>query len=112
MLLLEGIVFYNYTTPEFNVYVCQLPFRALTVYYTWKCIKNNNQSDWILLGLFAGLGFLSHYLFAYLILAVGILFIYQIKDKKINYNYFIQIFIFLIITSPHLFWLIDKQKKF
>ena len=109
VLLLEGIVFYNYTTPEFNVYVCQLPFRALTVYYSWKCIKNNNQSDWILLGLFAGLGFLSHYLFAYLILAVGILFIYQIKDKKINYNYFIPIFIFLIIISPHLFWLIDNN---
>ena len=109
VLLLEGIVFYNYTTPEFNVYVCQLPFRALTVYYSWKCIKNNNQSDWILLGLFAGLGFLSHYLFAYLILAVGIFFIYQIKDKKINYNYLIPVFIFLIIISPHLLWLIDNN---
>ena len=26
VLLLEGIYFYNYTTPEFNVYVCELPF--------------------------------------------------------------------------------------
>jgi len=30
VLLLEGIYFYNYTTPEFNVYVCELPFWALT----------------------------------------------------------------------------------
>ena len=33
VLLLEGIVFYNYTSPEFNVYVCQLPFRIISVYY-------------------------------------------------------------------------------
>jgi len=31
ILLLEGIFFYNFTTPEFNVNVCQLPFWALTV---------------------------------------------------------------------------------
>ena len=32
VLLLEGIYFYNFTTPEFNVNVCQIPFWALTVY--------------------------------------------------------------------------------
>jgi hypothetical protein len=36
ILLLEGIYFYNFTTPEFNVNVCQLPFWSLTVYYSWK----------------------------------------------------------------------------
>ena len=36
VLLLEGIYFYNFTTPEFNVNVCQLPFWALCVYYSWK----------------------------------------------------------------------------
>ena len=35
VLLLEGIYFYNFTTPEFNVNVCQLPFWALCVYYSW-----------------------------------------------------------------------------
>ena len=31
VLLLETIYFYNYTTPEFNVNVCQLPFWSLVV---------------------------------------------------------------------------------
>ena len=31
LLLLEGIYFYNFTTPEFNVNVCQLPFWSLSV---------------------------------------------------------------------------------
>ena len=36
VLLIEAIYFYNFTTPEFNVNVCQLPFWSLTVYYSWK----------------------------------------------------------------------------
>ena len=35
IFLLEGIFFYNFTTPEFNVNVCQLPFWLLTVYFSW-----------------------------------------------------------------------------
>ena len=58
VLLLECIYFYNFTTPEFNVNVAQLPFWALTVYYTWKCIKHDRAPDYVFLGLFAGLGIL------------------------------------------------------
>ena len=39
VLLLEGIYFYNFTTPEFNVNVCQIPFWVLTVYYSWKILS-------------------------------------------------------------------------
>ena len=39
VFLLEGIYFYNFTTPEFNVNVCQLPFWSLTVFFCWKGIK-------------------------------------------------------------------------
>ena len=41
VLLLEGIYFYNFTTPEFNVNVCQMPFWALSVFYCWKGFKSN-----------------------------------------------------------------------
>ena len=49
VLLLEGIYFYNFTTPEFNVNVAQLPFWALTVYYTWRCIKYDKSIDYVFL---------------------------------------------------------------
>ena len=39
VLLLEGIYFYNFTTPEFNVNVCLMPFWSLTVLYIWKGYK-------------------------------------------------------------------------
>ena len=87
VLLLEGIYFYNFTTPEFNVNVAQLPFWALTVYYTWKCIKYDKVTDYIFLGLFAGLGILSKYLFIYLIVGIKFVFIYFLrKGKKSNFH--------------------------
>ena len=58
ILLLEGIYFYNYTTPEFNVYVSELPFWALTVYYCWKGFEKNDYASWLLFGFFYGLGVL------------------------------------------------------
>ena len=54
VLLLEGIYFYNFTTPEFNVNVCLMPFWSLTVLYLWKGYKDNKIIDWLLLCLFAG----------------------------------------------------------
>ena len=42
VLLLEGIYFYNFTTPEFNVNVCLIPFWSLTVYYFWCGIAYNS----------------------------------------------------------------------
>ena len=86
IFLLEGIYFYNFTTPEFNVNVCQLPFWALTVYYCWKGIKKNNIYDWLLFGLFAALGVLSKYLFIYLLVAIDVFFIYLIIYKKFNFK--------------------------
>ena len=53
VLLLEGIYFYNFTTPEFNVNVCIMPFWSLTALYLWKGFKNNKTIDWFLVGLFA-----------------------------------------------------------
>ena len=109
VLLLEGIYFYNFTTPEFNVNVCQLPFWALTVYYCWKGINKNDISSWLLLGLFAGLGILSKYLFIYLLIAIDIFFIYLIINKKFNFKCLISLTSFFIILIPHLVWLVDNN---
>ena len=110
ILLLEGIYFHNFTTPEFNVYVCQLPFRALTVYFCWRGFKNNDALSWLLFGAFAALGFLSHYLFLYLLIALIIFFIIiLIQKKKLDLKYFIPGTVFLILILPHLIWLMENN---
>ncbi len=109
VLLLEGIYFYNFTTPEFNVNVCQLPFWSLTVYYCWKGINQNNITNWLLFGLFAACGVLSKYLFVYLLVAIVIFFIYLINKKKFNSKCLVSLISFFVILSPHLIWLFDNN---
>jgi 4-amino-4-deoxy-L-arabinose transferase-like glycosyltransferase len=110
VLLLEGIYFYNYTTPEFNVNVCQLPFWAGTVYFCWKSINTNSFKNWVLFGFFAGLGFLSKYLFIYLLFALAIFIIRKmIKEKKFNPYILVSLSIFFLIITPHLLWLIQNN---
>ena len=109
ILLLEGIYFYNYTTPEFNVNVCLMPFWALTILYLWKGLKQNKTADWLLAGLFAGFGFLSKYLFIYLGLAIDIFLFYMIYKKKIDFKCIVSIVPFFIVILPHLIWLTQND---
>ena len=114
VFLLEGIYFYNFTTPEFNVNVCQLPFWSLTVYYAWKIYnqKEINVLDCVYLGLFGAIGFLSKYLFLYLLISIFLLFIYQVfikKNKKFDFKYLISIEVFIVLLVPHLIWLYNND---
>ena len=109
VLLLEGIYFYNFTTPEFNVNVAQLPFWALTVYYTWRCVKYDKAIDYVFLGLFAGLGILSKYLFIYLIIGIKLVFFYFLKKGIKFSHFFIAGPITLLIILPHLIWLTENN---
>jgi 4-amino-4-deoxy-L-arabinose transferase-like glycosyltransferase len=114
VLLIEAIYFYNFTTPEFNVNVCQLPFWSLTVYFSWKIYtsKEIKFTDCFLVGLFAAFGFLSKYLFVYLLASIDLLFIYLIfikKDRKFDFKYLITLEVFLIILVPHLIWLSNNE---
>ena len=114
VLLIEAIFFYNFTTPEFNVNVCQLPFWSLTVYYSWKIYSGKEIKflDCFLVGLFAAFGFLSKYLFIYLLASVDLLFIYLIffkKERKFDFKYLITLEVFLVVLVPHLIWLNNNE---
>ena len=114
VLLIETIYFYNFTSPEFNVNVCQLPFWSLTAYYSWRIFsgKNIKFSDCFLVGLFAAFGFLSKYLFLYLLVSIDLFFIYLIfvkKDQKFDFKYLITAEVFLVVLVPHFIWLTNNE---
>ena len=114
VFLIEGIYFYNFTTPEFNVNVCQLPFWCLTVYYTWKIYNSKKIElyDCILLGATAAFGILSKYFFIYLLVAIDLLFAYLIffkKSKKFDFKYLVSLEVFFVILIPHIIWLFNND---
>ena len=114
VFLLVSIYFYNFTTPEFNVNVCQLPFWSLVVYFSWKIYSSKDVKfkDCFLVGLFGALGFLSKYLFVYLMASICFLFIYLIffkKTKKFDFKYLISVEVFLVLLVPHFIWLYQND---
>ncbi len=114
VLLIESIYFYNFTTSEFNVNVCQLPFWSLVIYYSWKIYdsKDIKFADCFFVGLFGAAGFLSKYLFTYLLVSIVLLFFYLIfikRLKKFDFKYLITIEIFLVLLVPHIIWLFNND---
>ena len=110
ILAIEGIVFYTFETPQFNVNICQIPLWIGTVYFFFKSIKNNKITDWIFLGSFAALGFLTKYIFAYLLISLFFYLIFILfKKKNNNFNFLYALLTFFLITAPHFQWLIQND---
>ena len=106
VLSIEGIVFFTFETPQFNVNICQLPLWIGTIYFFLKSIKNNKISDWIFLGIFSAFGFLTKYIFLYLLTSLFFYLVFiLIKNKKFYFNFFYSLLTFLLIIYPHLQWL-------
>ena len=110
ILSIEGIAFYTFETPQFNVNICQIPLWIGTVYFFLKSIKKNKISDWIFLGAFSALVFLTKYIFAYLLISLFFYLIFiLIKDKKIKLNFFYALLTFFLIITPHFIWLTQND---
>ena len=66
----------------------------------------------LLTGLYGAIGFLSKYLFIYLLISIALLFIYLIyhkKTKKIDFKYFIILEVFVVLLVPHIIWLFNND---
>ena len=112
VLLLETIYFFNYTTPELNAFIPLFLFLALTALFCWRAIIFNNSFDWIMFGVFAGVSSLTYYLAFYLLVSLSIFFIREIIiNKKLNYKYFLTLLTYLIILSPHLYFIFINDFK-
>jgi hypothetical protein len=64
------------------------------------------------LDYFAAIGFLSKYLFIYLLVSIILLFTYLIfikKIKKFDFKYLIIIEVFIVLLIPHIVWLFSND---
>lgn len=105
-MLCEGIVYYNYTTTEYNCNIVALLLWPACAYYFYQSVKTNSLVDWTLFGFFAGLNIINKYVSAILLLCLGLYVLcsaqarIRLKSYKIYYS---AILAFAIIT-PHFLW--------
>ena len=111
VLMLEGIYYHNYTSPEFNVNVAQLPFWAMTILFTWHGVTRRSTVSWALAGACIGFGFLSKYVFLFLVASIVIM-LFTVKVFRAVLKTpgpWLGALIALAIASPHLYWSVQND---
>jgi 4-amino-4-deoxy-L-arabinose transferase-like glycosyltransferase len=110
VLLLEGVYYHNYTSPEFNVNVAQLPFWALTVFFTWRGLTTGKTRFWVMAGVFTGFGFLSKYVFLFLMASIAVMMVTvkAFRPRLATPGPYIGALAALAVVTPHLLWVLDS----
>ena len=70
-ILLTGVFYYSWPTPELNHNLVQMPLWAWVCLSLWRSVKGGKLLWWLLLGLFAGLSLWAKYSSGLLLLAAG-----------------------------------------
>ncbi len=107
VLLLESIQYYNLHAIDFNDNTLELALWSLTILFFYQASLKNKLSDWLLTGLFAGLGMMAKYYTAMLLIPMGLFLLMnsiarqQLKHLKI----YAGLLVFIAIILPHTIWL-------
>jgi len=110
VLLLEGIYFYNFTTPELNANVALHPFWSLTLLMFWRGYRYNRLIDWGLCGCFAAAAFLSKYFAAILFLPLVVFLLLDRRGRTCikSKGFYFGAVLFLLLLVPHLVWVVNN----
>ncbi|WP_011299633.1 glycosyltransferase family 39 protein [Cupriavidus necator] len=109
-LLLEGIYYFNFPTPEFNDIVLQMPFAALFGWLLHRALTDNRLRDWCLAGFVAGLGLWARYsMGAYLIpMAIFVLLHPVARRRLAEAGPWVLVATALLTFLPHMAWIVDS----
>lgn len=107
VMLLEGVIYYGFSAPEYNVNVVSLALWPMTVYYFYKALRGSGNIDWILTGLFAGLNMQNKYVSGVLLMAMAV---YMLVDKNARHKFltcgpYLTAVTAIAVVAPHIYWL-------
>lgn len=105
-LLMQGVTYHQFTSPEFNVNVAQLPCWAWAYYFFWRALKQNKLWHWAMIGVCVGLGILSKYLAG---LIVFPLLLFPILSKPYRRIFrgpgmYVSMVVTTLVVLPHVVW--------
>lgn len=107
VMLLESIVYYNFTSTEFNPNVLQLPFWALMTLSFHRAVKENSIKQWLLLGLWSAGGLYSKYSTGLLLTTLmALMFVHPLARSRFRtVGPYLTLIVTVLIFLPHLIWL-------
>ncbi|MBR1600963.1 MAG: glycosyltransferase family 39 protein [Alphaproteobacteria bacterium] len=110
-ILQFGIIYYHFSTVEFNVNVLSIALWPMCAYYFWQSYTRNRLSDWMLFGLLVSINLLNKYVS--IILFVSLL-IFVFADRGAlrllkNIKAYLAFMIAVIVITPHLWWMYQNN---
>ena len=107
VMLLEGVVYYNFTSPEFNPNVLQMPTWALICFFAHRAIREGLMKDWVLLGVVSAAGFYSKYSTVLLLAAIFLFALARPESRRRlrTAGPYVSAVVALVIFLPHILWL-------
>lgn len=110
-LLLAGIYYFSWPTPEFNHNVAQMPFWAAAAYLFHRAVRKDRLIGWLSLGAVAGAGLLVKYSTAVL-LAVMVLYLLGSGTTRrlfLSPRLYAGLAAATLVVLPHLIWLVRND---
>lgn len=106
-MLQFGVIFYDFSSVEYNVNVVSLALWPMCAFYFWQALQKNKWGDWLLFGLLAGLNLLNKYTGGFLLFAFAVFVIYDKTARGVfkNPKAYIAAILALWVFMPHIYWL-------
>ncbi|KGK42382.1 hypothetical protein LH51_07630 [Nitrincola sp. A-D6] len=110
-LLLLGVYYFTWPTPEYNHNIAQMPFWAAATYFYHCAITDGRYRHWLLLGLCVGLGLLTKYVIVVLLAAMFLHLLTQRETRKqlLHWPLWSGVLLMGAIFLPHLLWLVQHD---
>lgn len=110
-LLQFGIIYYNFSSVEFNVNVISLALWPMCAFYFWRAYTQNKWTDWLLFGLFAGINLLNKYISGILLMSLALFVLADKGALKLlkNIKVYVAAIICLLVIAPHVWWLYQNN---
>lgn len=110
-MLQLGVIYYNFSSVEYNVNVISLSLWPMSAYYFWLAYQQNKLKDWILFGVLSGINLLNKYTGALLPAAIGVFLLSSENGRKqlLNYKAYIAVLCAVLLCVPHIWWLAEHD---
>jgi hypothetical protein len=111
VLIIDGLHFFNFTSPKFNHDVAQLPFWALAGLSFHGALRTGHLGHWALLGVALGLAFWAKYFVVVLVLPLVLFMLLDSRARRALFTPgpYLAAAIGLAIAAPHLIWLYQND---
>ena len=110
VMLLEGVYYFTYPTPELNEIILQMPVSALLGWIFHRAVREQRTADWLAVGVLAAIGMYTRYSAVVLLLSLGCFLLLPTERQSLRTaGPYLALGIFVILLCPHIAWMLGSD---